>query len=403
MAEIVEESESVVEPEVVNEEVSVDNVADLEEIVAEVYYYQSEKEVLASSLKSIMPPKVFDSFAGFFEEPTTGLCPRYEVKKDSVEEMIDVTKEMTKETLKEIADRALMGKLKEVDTERVKPESVSTESVQKESDEESGIEEVKFEGVSESKSDGVGKQEVKTDHEEKIVEKLDSISETPCQNCSKPYMECLEKDTKFQELKQHADMIKFDLSQVKEAYDTLARSIKMIQKESVENDKATKLLKSTIFDKQVEVNFHLDTIASLKKELELTKIENERIDKKLMSYVASSYVIEQIVPQQPNATPLKLRTIEDELPESIDVTFSPSDSDNESQVIKTVVDQVLDEESDNSEAEFMKTHSENSVSNSEEEGNFLDRFIPKSDKVENDDPIMVVYTMIGTDKLYSDF
>ena len=179
-------------------------------------------------------------------------------------------------------------------------------------------------------------------------------------------MECLEKDTKSQKLKQHADLINFDLSQVKEAYDTLARSIKMIQKESVENDKATKLLKSIIFDKQVEVNFHLDKIASLKKELELTKIENERIDKKLMSYVASSYVIEQIVPQQPNATPvfnsvpppmwnhytqkypdgveaalnLKLRTIEDELPESIDVTFSPSDTDNESQVIKTVVDKV---------------------------------------------------------------
>ncbi|MFS7903907.1 hypothetical protein Hanom_Chr01g00029721 [Helianthus anomalus] len=51
----------------------------------------------------------------------------------------------------------------------------------------------------------------------------------------------------------------------------------------------------------------------------------------------------------------------------------------------------------------MKTHFENSVSDSEEDGNFLDRFIPKSDKVANDEPIMVVYTMIGTDKLYSDF
>ncbi|XP_021971805.1 uncharacterized protein LOC110866970 [Helianthus annuus] len=188
----------------------------------------------------------------------------------------------------------------------------------------------------------------------------------------------------------------------------------MIQKESLENDKATRLLKSTVFDKQVEINFHLDTIASLKKELELTKIENERIDKKLMSYVASSYVIDHIVPQQPDATPkypdgvetalnLKLRTIENELPESIDVTFSPSDTDNESQVIKTVVDQVLDEESDNSEIEIVKTHFENSNSDTKEDGNFLDRFIPKSDKVANDYSIIVVYTMIGTGKLYSDF
>ncbi|XP_021979548.1 uncharacterized protein LOC110875656 [Helianthus annuus] len=152
-----------------------------------------------------------------------------------------------------------------------------------------------------------------------------------------------------------------------------------------------------------------------------------------MSYIASSYVIEQIVLQQPDATPvfnsvpppiwnyytqkypdgveaalnlkqnLKLRTIENELPESIDVTFSPSDTDNESQVIKTVVDQVLDEESDNSEPEIVKTQSENSMSDSEEDGNFLDRFIPKSDKVANDDSIIVVYTMVGIDKLYSDF
>ncbi|XP_021985049.1 uncharacterized protein LOC110880937 [Helianthus annuus] len=153
----------------------------------------------------------------------------------------------------------------------------------------------------------------------------------------------------------------------------------MIQNESLENDKATRLLKSIVFDKQKEINFHLDTIASLEKELDLTKIENERIDKKLMSYVASSYVIDQIVPKQSDAT----------------LVFNS--------VIKTIVDQVLDEESDNSEFEIVKTHFENSISDSEEDGNFLDRYIPKSDKVVNDDSIIVVYTMSGTDKLYSDF
>ncbi|XP_021975161.1 uncharacterized protein LOC110870281 [Helianthus annuus] len=158
----------------------------------------------------------------------------------------------------------------------------------------------------------------------------------------------------------------------------------MIKKESLENDKATNLLKSTVMDKQMEINIHVDTIASLKRELELMKIETEKTDKKLMSYEASSYVIDQIVPKQSDLKPvfkngvetalnLKLRTIENELPESIDVTFSPSDTDNESQVIKTVVDQVLDEESDNSEFETMKTHFENSISDSEEDGNFLDK------------------------------
>ncbi|XP_022003752.1 uncharacterized protein LOC110901220 [Helianthus annuus] len=269
MAEIVEEPEIVVEPEVVVEDASVDSMASIEELAAEVYYYQSEQKVLAS----------------FFEEPTTRLCPRFEEKKESVEEMIDVTKEMTEDTLKEIADRALMAKLKEVDTELVKPESVGTESVQKESDQESGIEEVKSEKVSESESKDIGKQEVKTAHEVEIVEKVNSMTETPCQKCLKPCMECLEKDAKFLELKQHADMLKFDLDGVEAALN------------------------------------------------------------------------------------LKLRTIEDELPESIDVTFSPPDTSNESQVIKTVVDQVLDEESDNSEVEIMNSHSGKSVCDSEDEVN----------------------------------
>ncbi|XP_022019682.1 uncharacterized protein LOC110919731 [Helianthus annuus] len=239
---------------------------------------------------------------------------------------------MTGEALKDIADKALMGKLKEVDSESEESKSVSSVSVKQE---ESGVQEIKSVKLSESESNNVGK----TDCVEQIVEK-------------------------------------FDLGQVKEAYDTLARSIKMIQKESVENDKATKLAKATLLDKQNEVNFHLDTIASLKKELELKY----------------PYGVEA-------ALNLKLRSIEDDLPETIDVTFSPSDTDNESQVIKTVVDQVLDEESEKSEkAQFEKV-----VSDSEDEGNFLDQYIPKSEKSVNDDPIMVVYTMIGTDKLYSDY
>ncbi|MFS7929147.1 putative transcription factor interactor and regulator CCHC(Zn) family [Helianthus anomalus] len=242
-------------------------------------------------------------------------------------------------------------------------------------------------------------------------------------------MDCLEKDKQFHKLKKYTDEVKFDLNDAKEAYDTLARSIKMIKKESFENDKATNLLKATVMEKQMDINIHLDTIASLKRELELILIETERIDKKLMSYVASSYIIDQIVPQQreikaifknvpppmwnhytqkdpdgvESALNLKFRTIENELPENIDVTFSPSDTNNESQVIKTVVDKVLDEESDNSDFGTAKTHLENSTSDSKDDGNFLDKFISKSDRVVNDDSIIVVYTMTGTDKLYSDF
>ncbi|KAJ0556872.1 hypothetical protein HanRHA438_Chr07g0305591 [Helianthus annuus] len=187
MAEVVEVPEMVTESEIVAEDVSVvvedipvENVIDIEEIAAEVYYYQSEQEVLASSMKSIMPPKVFESFAGYFEEPMTGSCPRYEEKKEVVEEMIDVTKELTGETLKDIANKALMGKLKEVDSELKKSESVSTVSVKQESDQKSGVQEVK---VSESELKNVGKQDVKIVCDEQVVEKIVLIPETPCQKC----------------------------------------------------------------------------------------------------------------------------------------------------------------------------------------------------------------------------
>ncbi|KAJ0878879.1 hypothetical protein HanRHA438_Chr10g0444931 [Helianthus annuus] len=172
-----------------------------------------------------MSPNMFDSFAGFFSEPTTGFCPQYDVEKALVEEIIDVSKEMNEETLKEIADKALMVKLKEVDktqelvsveTESVETESVETESVKTESVETESIEKESVEKVSEfksenldiksgekseSESDGFGKPEIKTDKEEKVFEKIDLIPETLCENCLKPYMDCLEKDKQFQELK----------------------------------------------------------------------------------------------------------------------------------------------------------------------------------------------------------
>ncbi|XP_022031046.1 uncharacterized protein LOC110931986 [Helianthus annuus] len=239
MAEVVEISEMVSEPETVTEnvsevaeEVSVDNVVDVEEIVAEVYYYQSKQEELAYTMKSILPPNVFESFVGYFEEPKTGSCPRFEEKKEVVEELIDVSKEMTGEVLKDIADKALMGKLKEVDSDLEESKSVSCVSVKQE---ESGVQESKSVNLSESESNNVGKTV------------------------------CVEQDVE--------------------------------------------------------------------------------------------------------------------------------------KVIKTVVDQVLDEESEKSE----KAQSDKVVSDSEDEGNFLDQYIPKSEKSANDDPIMVVYTMIGTDKLYSNY
>ncbi|XP_022040293.1 uncharacterized protein LOC110942838 [Helianthus annuus] len=352
----------------------------------------------------------------FFSELTTGFCPQYEVEKTLVQEIIDVSKEMNEETLKEIADKALMVKLQEMQlksqclekesesdgkSENVKTESDGkSENVKSESDGKSENVKSEYGEKSESESGEIGKTGSKNDKQENVFEKIDQILEKPCENCLKPCMDCLEKDKQFQELKKFHDKLKFDFNDVKESYDTLSRSIKAIHNESIENDKIVNLLKATVMDKQISINIHLDKIASLKKELELMRIETERVDKKLISYLSSSYKYPDGVEEALN---LKLRTEENELPENIDVAFSPFDTDNESQLVKTSVDQVLDEESGNTYFETVKTHFENSSSDSEDDGNFLDKFIPKSDKVLDDDSIIVVYTMTGTDKLYTDF
>ncbi|MFS7889088.1 hypothetical protein Hanom_Chr00s000003g01602791 [Helianthus anomalus] len=69
--------------------------------------YDSESlEILHNAFKSIMPPDMFKSFAGFFGTQGSyhGLhCE--EKKKQLVEEIIDVTKEMNAENLTDIAEK----------------------------------------------------------------------------------------------------------------------------------------------------------------------------------------------------------------------------------------------------------------------------------------------------------
>ncbi|KAJ0452878.1 putative transcription factor interactor and regulator CCHC(Zn) family [Helianthus annuus] len=124
-SEVVVESVNQEIPETFTED-SVKDSAKAEEVVSDDLSFGYQREEFIYTMKSIFSPNVFDTFADFFEDPRTGTCPRFEAKKDEVVEIIDVSKEMTKEDLKEIADRALMSKLKEVDS--VVPESVDKES-----------------------------------------------------------------------------------------------------------------------------------------------------------------------------------------------------------------------------------------------------------------------------------
>ncbi|KAJ0879945.1 hypothetical protein HanRHA438_Chr10g0457341 [Helianthus annuus] len=114
-------------------------------------------------------------------------------------------------------------------------------------------------------------------------------------------------------------------------------------------------------------------------------------------------------PRKPNeeqvkkAVNIKLKSeTTDDLPDNIDVTFTSSDTDHESELIKKVVDQVLekDEESES------KSESENSSSSVDSPKSLVKRVYNKefllSKNNLNDEPIKVAYTLNDSDKLYSD-
>ena len=128
----------------------------------------------------------------------------------------------------------------------------------------------------------------------------------------------------------------------------------------------------------------MDEIANLKLQFQEAKIENERINLKLNSYNSASFVLQYIVPkligknkagedvysdgtgvgyhQVPppvlnNYSKKKSRLVNDEddhevkLPDTIDVTFTSSfDEDSvQSEVVKSMVENVLKSESDTTE------------------------------------------------------
>ncbi|KAF5760083.1 hypothetical protein HanXRQr2_Chr16g0749111 [Helianthus annuus] len=86
----------------------------------------------------------------------------------------------------------------------------------------------------------------------------------------------------------------------------------------------------------------------------------------------------------------------DQLPDNIDVTYSKSDESGDSEEVGNVVESVLKDE-ESVETGKHKSHDEN-------EGSFHEGYFKnlKSEKRENDDSKGLVYTMIGSDKLFSD-
>ncbi|MFS7905407.1 hypothetical protein Hanom_Chr01g00047291 [Helianthus anomalus] len=83
---------------------------------------------------------------------------------------------------------------------------------------------------------------------------------------------------------------------MKIAYDKLCKTVNQFQQASKGDNAALSMLKVTVMDKQMAIIIHLDTIAKLERDVETMRIP-ERVNKLLISYSTSSYVIDRILPK----------------------------------------------------------------------------------------------------------
>ncbi|KAJ0480467.1 putative transcription factor interactor and regulator CCHC(Zn) family [Helianthus annuus] len=172
--------------------------------------------------------------------------------------------------------------------------------------------------------------------------------------------------------------------------------------------------------KQDVVNSYIEDVAKLKRQI----ADLEQDNNKLKSYHVSSYVLERIFNIKPGddeseqnkkgigsefhqvPPPEKFAFYDeekvekafnmvDQFPDNIDITYSKSDDSYDSEVVGKVVESVLKEES---------VDTGKSESQDEDEGNLHDGNLKntKSEKNLNDGSKGLVYTMIGSNKLFLD-
>ncbi|KAJ0714031.1 putative transcription factor interactor and regulator CCHC(Zn) family [Helianthus annuus] len=254
---------------------------------------------------------------------------------------------------------------------------------------------------------------------EKLTQKCENLEKENMvlkEKCSTKCVDCIEKESRFLELQKQYDSLKRSSQRVQEAYDTLKSQVKSFDQRLSETLVTKDLYERQFKEKQIELNKRVNEIANLKQVL----AEKEKIVTKLQSYHDSSYILERIFNITPDnkdtnvckkgigseyhQVPPPLRdnytfydeekvakglNIADQLPESIDVTYTKSDDADDSEVVSKVVDSVLKGKSE---------------SQDEDEGNLYDGYLKdtKSEKNLNDDSKGLVYTMIESDKLYLD-
>ncbi|KAM0071966.1 putative transcription factor interactor and regulator CCHC(Zn) family [Helianthus debilis subsp. tardiflorus] len=267
------------------------------------------------------------------------------------------------------------------------------------------------------------KEKVLKENDEKLSEKckkLEKDNEVLKENVSKMTKECSQKENVCLEMRKEYDSMKLAYHITKESYEKVKGEMKFVQSRLNYCSETSKELKQMYEIKQGVVNSYIQDVAKLKRQI----ADLEQDNNKLKSYHASSYVLERIFNIKPDGKDSeqnkkgidsefhqvpppekfvfydeekveKAFNMADQLPDNIDVTYSKSDDSSDSEVVGKVVESVLKEES---------VDAGNSESQDENEGNFHDGYLKntKSEKKLNDDSKGLVYTMIGSDKLFLD-
>ncbi|KAL9994360.1 putative transcription factor interactor and regulator CCHC(Zn) family [Helianthus debilis subsp. tardiflorus] len=264
-------------------------------------------------------------------------------------------------------------------------------------------------------------------------------------------------------IKQNNELL-YNINRLKESYDTMNREINKYTDSNCEQVVAMNTLKSAYLRQLDDVNFHIKKCADPELKLATRKIETERVNKLLESYSCSTFVVDRIYPivkelktfeevktseekksvtkdkdkvkssgkkssvvynrcpppvengyspRNPNyervekAINLQWESgPSDNLPENIDVTYTSSDTDHESKLIKSVVNQVLDkDDSEESKPESKpesKSESNTSKPTIKKDKRVYNKEFLISKSNLNDESFKVAYTLKDSDKLYSD-
>ncbi|KAF5766373.1 putative transcription factor interactor and regulator CCHC(Zn) family [Helianthus annuus] len=256
--------------------------------------------------------------------------------------------------------------------------------------------------------------------------------------------------------KQNSTLI-HNLNRLKESYDVLNKAMNQYNQSSSEQATAMKTLQGAFMKKQKVVNNYIEKCVVLEQKLETQRIETERVNRLLKSYSCTSYVIDRIYPtiegmkafeeetsevknsekkkdtkvknsgkkqsvsynkcppplENPNSERVERATNlvwesepSDNLQENIDVTFTSSDTDQQYQMMKKVVDHVLDndetEESKSESKSESKFETDTSSSKVKQGKRVYNKEFLLSKSNLNDETFKVAYTLNDSDKLYSD-